>query len=204
MGKYDNAFRHDSGDVFSPKGRLVWAYALLEPKRSKKFPEKDPQYSTGLLIPKAANIDAIKAEIDRVGKEVHGAKWKAKGLNLCLKQTAGIDKLAEHADEFPYVLSASANKDFPPHIIGPDAKKFEGDASDIYGGRWAVIAGSAWGSTTGKGNIGWNLNRIQLLDHDEPIAGARITNSDGFEAVSSPSTTGGSKEGAGTADELWN
>lgn len=205
MSKLQTAWKNEAtGDIHSPKGRLLWP-KLLKAERSRKFPERAPQFSGGLLIPKAANIDALKEEIARVGAEVHGKDWSKKGLNLCLKQTASIEKLAEFAEAFPYLLNAAANEGFPPFVFGPDAKPYNAaDVSGVYGGRWAVIAGSAWGSKTGKGNVGWNLNRVQLLDHDEPIGGGRSATAEGFEAVevSGSAPSGGASDGS--ADGIWN
>lgn len=215
MSDYDTATRDDSGEIISCKGRLIWPN-LLEAKQSRKFPDRAPQFGSGLLLPAGANIDAIKEEIDRVGKEVHGVNWKKnKSLNLCLKKTGDNEKLAEFAEKFPLFLSAAANADFPPFVFGPDALPFKGSSSEVYGGRWAVISGSAWGVKTGNGNIGWNLNRVQLLDHDEPIAGGRVATSSGFKKVavaagkapasptSNAAATTGGEQLADSTDDLW-
>lgn len=195
---------NETGEVFSPKGRLVYP-ALLEAKVNRKFPNNPPKFQTLLLIPKAANIDAIKAEIGRAAAGTHGAGWQKKKLRLPLKKTDDNPKLAEYAAEFPFCLDASANKDFPPFVFGPDAKPFKGESSEVYSGRWAVIAGSAWGYNTGSDGVGWNLNRIQLLDHDEAIAGGRVATAAGFEAadVSGSAPTTDDVDTGGSADDLW-
>lgn len=205
MSKILTAWKNEAtGEIHLPKGRLVWP-AILKPKRSRKFPDRDPQFSTGLLIPKAANIDAAIEEVARVGVEVHGKGWKDKNLHKCLKKTASVDKLAEFADEFPFFLNATANEGFPPFVFGPNAKPFAGEESEVYSGRWAIITGGAWGSKTGQGNIGWNLNRVQLLDHDEAIAGGRVATADGFEAVEvgGGAPAGASKAFASTSDDIF-
>lgn len=206
MSKLLQAWKNEAtGEIHLPKGRLVWP-ALIEAKRSRKFPDRAPQFSSGILIPKAANIDALVEEISRVGVEVHGKSWKDKPLHKCLKKTGTVDKLAEFADEFPFFLNATANEGFPPFVFGPNAKPFAGDASEVYSGRWAVITGNAWGSKTGQGNIGWNLNRCQLLDHDEAIAGGRVATAEGFEAVEVGGAAPSGGEGsafAKTSDDIF-
>jgi hypothetical protein len=212
MSNHDKAWLNEkTGDIHSPKGRLVWP-ALLEAKTNRKVPNSKPKFNTVLLIPKGADVSAIVADIQAAAEAEHGKDWKKKKLRLPLAQTKDEPRLVEFAEAFPYVLKPSANADFKPFVLGPNAKPFQGDASDIYSGRWAIIAGRAWGYSTGSDGVGWNLNRVQLLDHDDPIANGRIDTSEGFEAIEVDGPTGqgavapGAQGVAGapaTADSLW-
>lgn len=180
----------DTGEIFSPKLRLVWPNFLVA-KANRKIPDSKPKFNCVGLIPKAANVDVIKAEIQRAALEKHGAKWKTMKLRMPLGKTEDEPNLAEFAAEFPWVLKPSANEDFPPFVFGPDAKPFKGQPSEIYGGRWAIIVGGAWGYDTGSNGVGWNLSRVQLLDHDEPIGGGRVADASGFEVADVGAAPGG-------------
>lgn len=202
---YENArLNAETGEVFTPKGRFVWP-SFLEARTNKKFPDKPPTFSGVILLPKAANIDAIKVEIGRAAQEKHGADWrkKVKADKFPLKKTSDNPKLEEYAVDFPFYLTASANADFKPVVFGPDTKPFDGKSSEIYGGRWGVIAGKAWGYDKGSNGVGWNLDRVQLLDHDEPIGGGRNTSSDGFEKVESAGTAPAGAAGGKTTDSAF-
>ena len=190
----------DTGESFSPKLRLVWPNFLVA-KANRKVPDSKPKFNCVGLIPKAANIDVIKNEIYRAAAEKHGAKWKTLKLRLPLSKTEEEPKLAEFAAEFPFVLKPSANEDFPPFVFGPDAKLFNGAASEIYGGRWAIIVGGAWGYDSGSSGVGWNLNRVQLLDHDEPIGGGRVSTNSGFDAADVGAAPSGSA--ATSTDDMF-
>lgn len=190
----------DTGEIFSPKLRLVWPNFLVA-KANRKVPDSKPKFNCVGLIPKAADIEAIKEEIYRAAAEKHGVKWKTIKLRMPLGKTEDEPKLAEYAGEYTYVLKPSANEDFPPIIFGPDAKPFKGASSEIYGGRWAIITGGAWGYTTGSLGVGWNLNRVQLLDRDEPIGGGRDTSNAGFEAADVGAAPGGGT--ASSTDDIF-
>lgn len=193
MSKFLTAWlNEDTGEIMSPKLRFVWPNFLVA-KANKKVPDSKPKFNCVGLIPAAANIDAIKAEIARAAEEKHGKKWKTIKLRMPLSKTEDEPKLAEFAADFPYVLKPSANEDFPPFVFGPDGKPFKGAPSDIYGGRWGIIAGGAWGYDTGSSGVGWNLNRVQLLDHDEPIGGGRVETASGFDAADIADAPSGGK-----------
>lgn len=207
MSKFATAWKHeDTGQTFSPRGRMVWP-TLLVAKVNPKFPEKPARFSCTLLIPAGADIKAISVEITRAAAEKHGADWKKKIKKdkYPLQKTEDHNTLAPFAAEFPFFLNAAANLDFPPHVLGPDAKPFKGDASDIYSGRWGLIAGGAWGYDKGSNGVGWNLDRVQLLDHAEPIAGGRVADATGFEAatVVEPKKGAGPSGPAKTTDDVF-
>jgi hypothetical protein len=191
----------ETGEIFSPKVRLVWPNFLVA-KANKKVPDSKPKFSAVGLIPAAANIDVIKTEIQRAAQEKHGAKWKTIKLRMPLVKTADdFPNLAELAEEFPYALKPSANEDFPPFVFGPDAKPFKGQASEIYSGRWGILVGNAWGYDTGSSGVGWNLNRVQLLDHDEPIGGGRVATAAGFDVADVGAAPSGNK--ATSTDDIF-
>jgi hypothetical protein len=107
------------------------------------------------------------------------------------------------------MIRAAANEGFPPFIYGPNAQPFKGDASEIYSGRWAVVAGNFFGYDNVSKGVSFGLNRIQLLDHDDAIAGGRVATNAGFEPVEVSGTSfdvGGGKsekKAAASSDDVF-
>ena len=188
-------FNEETNEVHTPKGRLVYPN-LLTPKGIKDDPSSKPKFGLTLLIPKGANFDALKKLAGDAATEKFGAKRPAKLRSPFLK-TEDQERLRDLAAEFPVLIRPSANTDFPPFIFGPDAKRHTGDASDIYGGRWAICTVRAYGyDTAGNKGVAFGLQRVQLLDHDEPIGGGRIETASGFDAVAV-------KGGKATASDMF-
>ena len=198
MSKSNEAwFNTETDEVHLPKGRIIYP-CLLEPRGMKNQPDSKPRYSVSLLIPKDANIDALKQLIEHAAADEFGNKWREKKLRNPLLKTADFSKLADLAEKFPFFVRLAANPEFPPFIFGPDAKPFNGSESDIYSGLWAIPTVRAYGyNQAGNAGVALGLQRIQLLDHDEPIAGARVATASGFEAANVGAN------GATNTDGLW-
>lgn len=198
MSKLLTAWHNQETDeTHTPKGRIVYP-CLLEPRAMKGDANSKPKFSVTLLIPKAANVDALKALVAEKAKAEFGEQWQKKAKRLPMLKTADYDKLADMAEAFPLMIRASANPEFPPFLFGPNAKPFEGDASDIYSGRWAVLTLRAYAyNTAGNAGVAFGLQRVQLLDHDDPIAGGRVATASGFEAYEAAGA------GNGSSDDVW-
>ena len=195
-------FNEQTSEYFTPKGRLVYP-TLIEPKINKKFPTNPPKFSATLLIPKSADIGVISAEILRQTEALYGKDWKEldPAVKMPIKKTKNFESLAEYAEEYPMFLRVSANAEYPPALFGPDLKPAKKEASEVYGGRWAIMALNIWGPKPENKNvnrfIGLGVQRVQLLDHDDPIATGRINTADGFEAAAAGS---GASSGGDTDD----
>ena len=211
MARYNEAWLNEkTGEIHTPKARMGWP-TLFEAKRIKDKPDSKPKFSVTLLLPKAANINLIAKGVADALKEKFGANWLKsnsvppksisemldsvnKKLNNCLLKTVDQENLAEYAEDYPFILRCSANEGFPPFVYGADAQLFHGDKSEVYAGRWAVVAGKFWAYDNVSKGVLFNLNRIQLLDHDEPIAGGRVATSEGFEQVNIGESNSGSSD----------
>lgn len=205
MSKFDTAWLNaDTDEVHSPKGRLVYP-TLLEPRGIKGDADSKPKFSVTLLLPAAANYDALKKLIAETAQAKFGNDWAKKKLKFPMHKTADFEKLAEEKDAYPIFLRASANPDFPPFVFGPDAKPFKGEPSEIYGGRHAIVTVRAFAyDTAGNKGVAFGLQRVQLLDHDEPIAGGRVATASGFEEfkVDPGKGVGGGTTSPKTADDI--
>lgn len=197
MSKYGEAwYNKETDEVHTPRCRMVYPN-LLEPRGIKNDATSKPKYGVTLLIPAEANIEALKTAAAEAAKSKFGAKpTKIKTPFLV---TADYERLADYKDAFPNFIRVSATPEFPPFLFGPNAKQFDGDASDIYSGRWAVAAVRPYAyDQAGNKGVAFGLQRIQFLDHDEAIAGGRVATASGFAAAE----VSGAKSAA-NADELW-
>ena len=171
------------GEIITPKGRLMWP-ALFKPSLAKG--ETDPakaQYQANLLLPKNADlkvmIDAINAVIaDKWGADAR-KKYK---IRMPFKKTEEDPKLSEVSDAFPVSLRAWTKE--RPEVVYADAKT-KAQEEDVYAGRWAclMMRPFTYDHATGGKGVSLGLQHVQLLDHDEPLAGAKLKPEDGFEAV---------------------
>lgn len=186
MSKYDTAWlNEETGEIHTPKGQMAWPN-LLVAKSIKGKDDSKPSFSVTLLLPKASIIDLLKSMLVEALVQKFGAEWKKKkGLNYPLLKTVDQEALQQYAEAFPFILRCKANEDYPPFIYNSDATRFDGKPSDIYAGRWAVGAGKFYAYDNVSKGVNFGLNRIQLLDHDEPIAGGRVATASGFEKFDS-------------------
>lgn len=206
MSKFLTAWYDEKTDEWHlPKGRLVYP-TLLEPKAFKKnrAPDAPKKFSTTVLIPAAATLDGLKKAMVETAIARFGSDWQKKNLRNPLIKTVDDAKLGEYAEAFPMFARTGTGADYPPFVFGPDAKRFTGDPSDIYSGRWAVVTVRPFAFDNEGRGISLGLQRVQLLDHDEVIAGGRIETASGFEAVSVADAPANAAGGAASsADALW-
>lgn len=200
MSKHNTAWlNEETQEIHTPKGRMVWP-TLFTPKGIKGKADSKAKFSVTLLLPKSADIGMITTAIVEAAQSKFGKDWKSKKLLLPLMKSVDEPKFAELADDFPFFLRCSASADYPPFVFGPDAKRYQGEQSEAYSGRWAVVAGNAYAYDNVSKGVNFGFNRIQLLDHDDAIAGGRVETASGFEPVAAGASSGGK---ASSADDLF-
>jgi hypothetical protein len=181
MSKYLTATMGQHGVYMTPRVRMAYP-ALLKPRVPMDTEGGKLKYSVTLLVPKAANIDLLH----KVVADMLKAKRITKVAHPAIIETGSKDtQLREYADEFPFMIRTSANADFPPLLFYPNTtrlKREECPDGEIYGGRWcrAALRPYPYDKSGNKG-VSFGLQRVQLLDSDEPIAGARVMSSEGFD-----------------------
>lgn len=165
------------GNCILPQSRLVYP-AILAPALPKG--EKDPskaKYGAVFLIPKNANIDALKKMLSDAAQAKFG---RTKGLKSPLKKTEESKSLGKYSDDYPYYLRAQSQ--YQPICVGPDGSTPVGDSALIYSGRWATgsVSPFAWSHPSGGDGVSLSLNSVQLLDHAERIGGGGAPAEDEF------------------------
>ena len=171
MSKLFKAWHNEqTGEYFTPKVRLIYTQALLEPKINRKFPTNPAKFSVSALVPKAADVSVIVQAVSALAAGLWGPNWKEMEVKLPIKKTGNYEKLAEYAAEYPWMIRASANAEYPPVLFGPDTKPARREASEVYSGRWGVLALNVWGPKPENKNVNrfvsLGLQRVQFLDHD--------------------------------------
>lgn len=185
-----------SGRVNTPKGRLAFV-TLAEPRAKKDAkPGAKPKYSVAILLPKGADISALKKLAADKAKEKWGDKIPAKMRNPIKKCVECQDKdgntYAGFDDpRFEYCIWPTAiNK---PGVIDGKNQPVT-DAGDMYSGRWGMLNVHAyWYDMDGNRGISFGLDNVQLLDHDDSLGGRSKATSE-FEAVAGADAGGGDSD----------
>ncbi len=176
----------ESGNIRSPKGRLLYPN-LFQPSLPKG--EKDPEkarYGVSLLIPRGADIKAITDAVNEVlADNVSEKVRKTTKVKMPFLKTEDQPRFAEFADDYPVMIRCNAK--YKPEVVGPTARAVpEADEADeVYSGRWGRISLRPffYDHPTGGKGISLGLQNVQLLDHDNPIAGGRARAESEFESV---------------------
>jgi hypothetical protein len=192
------AFTTKAGTIVTPKGRLMYPMLFNPGPLGKK--ETDPKrfgWQTSLLLPAGADLKVLETAIEEVIAENFTAVQRAKNkVALPFLKTADQARLAHLADDYPTLLrmkskhyTRQGQQRSAPQIIGPAMGEIKSDdeADEVYSGRWARCSLRPFWYTpeSGSANYGISLGlaNVQLLEHDEPLAGGRVNPSAEFEAV---------------------
>lgn len=141
----------------------------------------EPKYKVEMLVKKSdyAKWKPIKDYVDSLIKEI----WpKGVPKNFLYPFKDGDTEKPGNASygDHMYANAKRAEKLGQPLVF--DAAKQEViDPAEAYSGRWAKAIISVYAYTKGSQGVSFGLQKIQLLDHDEPIGGSRDTSADGFE-----------------------
>ena len=183
--------------IATPKGRIIYP-ALFKPSLMKgETDESKARFQVALLIPKDAVLAILtQAVIDKVNDKWSAAVVKTSKIKKPFIRTEDDPKWMEYADEFPVMIRTNSKE--RPGVVMANLKECT-DETQVYGGRWAVLALNpfAYDHPVGGKGVSWGLQHVQLLENDDPIGPGRIRAEDAFEAVSDE---GGEPA---TADSIW-
>lgn len=184
MSSLNKAFLVEkTGNIMMPKCRMVYPN-LFQPTQVKG--QGKAKYRISLLIPKAADIALLTDTIRDIAKDALGSKLNSTKWRNPLIKTADEPRFSEIADDFPWMVRP--NSDNRPQVVGPSLKAIleDQEADEVYGGRWCRVSLNPYFYSADKSpvpGVGLGLSNVQLLDHDEPLGGGRVTAEAEFEAV---------------------
>lgn len=184
MGNLNTAYLVEkTGNIMTPKGRILYPN-LFTPTQVKG--QGKSKYRISLLLPKKAGIDLLVDTIDEIAKDKLGSKFKTAKWRNPLIRTEDEPRFAELADDFPFMIRP--NSDNRPQVVGPSLRVITEDqeADEVYGGRWGRVSINPYWYSADKSpvpGVGLGLSNVQLLDHDDPLGGGRVSADAEFEAV---------------------
>ena len=154
--------------MMTPKFRMSFPY-LLKPRAMDS--DTEPKYSVVMLFPDDADLKELKSKAKAAAKEKFG---KDKGVKLPFNDQGEKD-LEGYEEGCIYATATSAQK---PGVVDENVEDVI-DPGEIYPGRWAraTIVAYAWTFGKKKG-VSFGLRNIQLLDHDDNLAGGAGAKSD--------------------------
>jgi hypothetical protein len=184
-----------TGNILLPPARGIYL-ALITPTlpRGKGKTEKDRRWESTFLFPPKTDFTALEAKCNEIVDEEIPPKQKGKiDFRWPILKTAEIKSLAGLADDLPITLRANSRKyrkdgavrRAPEVVTYPDGRKLTADeeAVEIYAGRWyrATVNPYWYPGDDGKPGISLGLVNVQVLKHDEPLAGAAASAASEFQ-----------------------
>lgn len=173
------------GNVISAQGRMMYP-EFFEPSLPKgETDASKAKYQGTLIFPKTADLALLAEQVEAVAIEKWGPAYKTKfKVKKPFGKAEDQPKMADTAEGYPVFVRANS-KD-RPQVVDAAGKPIGEDRKDeIYPGRWArfSLRPYAYDHPTGGKGVSLGLQNVQILDHDERLAGARPQASDEFEPV---------------------
>lgn len=183
-----------SGNLITCNMRMMFANLITPgfPSKKERREEKKQWQVTG-LIPAGANIDALRGAIDDVIKAntTEAQRAKAKIMNP-LKATSGEASIAAYADDYPFCIrmntkcfDKSGKRRPAPDVVdqrGNTVPAIE-EADALYNGRWFRASLNPYWYDNENIGVSLGLVNVQLLRHDDPLSGGKVSADREFEAV---------------------
>ena len=160
-----------TGNIRSPKGRLSYTF-LLETNPKAKTKDGKLKYTTSLLLPPDCDLTLLKNAAIECAKEEFGEKLidKKTGLPLALKTPflKGEEKVGPDFKGWTLLRLSAMTR---PGIV--DARGVSvTEPQDVYSGRWAFISMNPFAyDVDGNKGVSFGMANVQVLDHDDPLAG---------------------------------
>lgn len=189
----DTATMLPNGNVRTPRGRFLYPSLFQKSLPRGEQDKSKAAYQVTLLIPKEADISALKKAIAEAVEENVPAKARAttKIRNPLLK-TADQPRFAEYADDYPIMLRFNSKK-MRPDVVNPkgDANISEDqEADEVYSGRWGRVTCRVffYSHDTGGKGVSLGLQNTQVLlgpdgEPGESMAGGKAKGTSEFEAA---------------------
>lgn len=135
-------------NVVTPEGRVCFPH-LFQPYTSPDRPNDAPKYSFTLLIPKSADITALKEEIKRVALEAFNGKIPANLHNPIQDGDPRVDEWGEAYRDCWYIRF---NTKLPPAVVDRQRQAILKE-DEIYSGCYGRASVTFYAYNT-SGNVG--------------------------------------------------
>lgn len=200
--EFKTCYAAKSGNIVTPKCRMSFP-SLDEPTQGVDKNNPTKKYRLSVLIPKDADITLLKQAAAAAAKERWGDKIPVKLISPFIKAEECISNktgqpYAGYEPGMIVIRATSSEKQPRPDIVAPDGKTTidPKDTSEVYAGRHCRVSLRAFAYPAAgadqsiKPGIGFGLQNIQLLDHDEPLGGSRAKAEAEFESVADQVASG--------------
>jgi hypothetical protein len=166
---------NDIVKLITPKARASFPN-LFAPKAFA--PGMEAKYSLTLLIPKSADISALREATTQVAKEKWGSKMPKK-LKSPLRDGDSDESARPEMAGHWFIRATAKTK---PGLVDKDLQAII-DPEDFYAGCWcrASLIPFAYDQAGNQG-VSFALLNVQKLKDDEPFTG-RVSAEDEFQAV---------------------
>jgi len=186
------------GNIITCQGRMMYP-SFFKPNMMKG--ETDPskaKYQGTLIFPKGFDLKLLIAAVEAAAVDRWTDKYKEYfNIKKPFGKASEQAKMSGTAEDYPIFIRTSSRE--RPEVRSPSNGLItEEQSEEVYAGRWARFSVSpyAYDHPTGGKGVSIGLHSVQLLDHDERLAGARAPAEDEFSAVE------GAEEGNST-DSLF-
>ena len=161
-----------SAAVITPKG--IASYAFVWKPQPSMNPGQDPKYSITLIVPKKADLTALKKAVTVAGKKKFGESYEnmVKRNKLTLPFRDG-DEEREGDELYKGKIFFSAKSSQKPGIVDEDRNPID-DEFDFYSGCKCRISVYAYGhDVNGNKGVAFALNNVQKLGDGERLSGRK-------------------------------
>lgn len=177
-------------------GRIMYAsfFTAVRPSKSETDVKRF-QYGATILLPEFADLTALKGAVAGAFEAgVPAAKRMATKWRNPLKVTADEGSMAVYANDYPNMIRCNAKAFFKdgrtrpaPQVVDATGTAVSAsvEAENCYNGRWARISLNPFFYPAGDGPCGVSLAlvNVQLLRHDDPLAGGAVSAANEFSPV---------------------
>ena len=180
--------------VVTPKGRLSWPY-LTRKNEEGEYPSG--KFETKLLIPKDADISALKAAVMAVAQEAFGDKIKSLADLGHNPLTDGDGKGKENAG----CWSIRPKSNFKPGIVDRSKNNLT-DEDEVFSGQFARLSVTPFSFVSaGKPGVTFSLENVQIIGGGERFGGGGRSAQSDFDEFQDEVQAGGQSAGAGGFDD---
>lgn len=158
-------------------GRLSYPH-IFKPQKNERGEDR---YTLALLLPPDTDFKPIKSALDKAAVEKFGAdrsKWPSK---MRKPEDVLQDAEEKYGVQFKGWKYVNAGSGEPPGVVNAMLEDVS-DVREAYPGRWARISAAAYGYDNKTKGVTIGLNNVQLMKHDEPLAGKPRAQND-FDVV---------------------